>query len=587
MNWWKNFRRCQRWGLVSLLGAVTSAGCGNARLVFLVDRSQDDSDSAAPPDDDNTNTTTIVEDPNTALGPPAVEAGLTTADAAVVMPPTDAAGGLSLDGEPTYSDYVRLTHVQWENSVVANLRLDGPTGHLDSLPPDGLARYSNNEELLVVGDALLEAYQAAAADVARRVATDPDALGRVSASREPETFIAEVGQRFYRRPLTSDERATYLELYGRGVAAAAAGEDDFAAGAQLLLEVWMQAPSFLYRVEHSEGLLSGYEVAARLALLLTDTTPSDALLNAAAAGELDTTEGVEQAATELLATPEATPVFRRFHDETFLMGRLPTLQFAESLGLSPDLGTSLLDAAHLFFDRQFEERLGLRELLLSDVGFVNAELAALYDVAPPNTDNFEAVTFGASRRGMFAQLPFLMPSSINETPNAFQRGVMFTKHVLCQAIEVPEVTPPLPSPPDPGLTNREQSMALVSDASCAACHQFIDPFGYAFENFDGLGRERALDNGQPVDTTGVYPFATKPRFTDSTELMAILAESQLTHECYARHLAEFSLGRTLSTADAPLITQLGSASQGQDDSLAKLVTALVTGETFRSSGASR
>ena len=47
-------------------------------------------------------------------------------------------------------------------------------------------------------------------------------------------------------------------------------------------------------------------------------------------------------------------------------------------------------------------------------------------------------------------------------------------------------------------------IGLISQA-CQACHKFIDSFGFAFENFDGLGRERTEDNGFPVDTTGVYP----------------------------------------------------------------------------------
>src|SRR5690606_13113738 len=141
-------------------------------------------------------------------------------------------------------------HQQWENSVVANLHLDAPTGFLTELVPDVVLRYSNNEEMLKVGAVLLADYQVAAANIAKRVTADADALGKVSTAREPEAFIAEVGRRFYRRPLTSAERATYLELYETGAGLASADQDQFAAGAQMLLEVWIQAPSFLYRVEH-------------------------------------------------------------------------------------------------------------------------------------------------------------------------------------------------------------------------------------------------------------------------------------------------------------------------------------------------
>lgn len=490
---------------------------------------------------------------------------------------------LPLNGAPLYSDYVRLTHQQWENSVVANLRLDAPTGFLAKLTPDPVRRYSNNEETLKVVGVLAADYQAAAASIAERVATDADALRKVSEAREPATFIAEVGRRFYRRPLTSEERAKYVALYETGATLASTGQDAFAAGAQLLLEVWMQAPSFLYRVEHSEGALDGYEVATRLAYFLTDTTPSDALLAAAEAGQLDTADGVKQAASELLASDHAPLVFRRFHEETYGLGRLAQREFEDSFGLPSNVGNRLLRAAHSFFDRQLRENAGLRELFLSKTAFADPELAALYDVPPASADDLAPFTLADSRRGVFAQLPFLMLDSFGETPNAFKRGAMFSRHVLCVGFgDLPDQT--IARPPKTGLTNREYSSQVVASEACTVCHKFIDPFGFAFENFDGLGRERAEDNGLPVDTTGEYPFAPHQHFADSTDLMAILAESPLAHDCYAKNLTEFALGRSLTKADADVVERLGALSLEQDASLTTLVTTLVASATFRSSG---
>ena len=34
------------------------------------------------------------------------------------------------------------------------------------------------------------------------------------------------------------------------------------------------------------------------------------------------------------------------------------------------------------------------------------------------------------------------------------------------------------------------------------CHDaYINPLGFAFENFDGMGRVRSTDNDKPVDTS--------------------------------------------------------------------------------------
>jgi hypothetical protein len=219
------------------------------------------------------------------------------------------------------------------------------------------------------------------------------------------------------------------------------------------------------------------------------------------------------------------------------------------------------------------------------MGYVNADLASLYGVAPPTTDGFEAVALGASRRGLFAQLPFLMLDSLDETPNAFSRGGMLTSNVLCQQVPPHPVELAIPPVPE-GQTNRQYSSQLVAATECHACHRYIDPFGFAFENFDGLGRARSEDNGLPVDTSGAYPFLASARFTDSTELMAILAESHLAHGCYAKQLTEFALGRSLDARDAALVAELQTQSLEQDASVSALVLRLVSSETFRSAGVS-
>lgn len=600
MKRWKNTSRARLWWMLALIGG--GVGCTDARLRFTLASTNEQ--PVEPNAATSTGSTTLAPAPTALPGteptvpfdaastePPEAPA---SADAAGVpldgaLPPAGSETWPALDGTASTSNYVRLTHLQWENSVIDNLRLDAPTGYLETLTPDAAnQRYTNNQEVLRVGDALLADYQAAAESIAERVATDATLLGEVSSAREPAAFIAEVGRRFYRRPLTAAEQATFLTLFDTGASLAEAGADSFAAGAQMLLQVWIQAPNFVYRVEHSDDLLSGYEVATRLALLLTDSTPSDALLDAAAAGELDTADGVESAAVALLATPRAESVWRRFHDETYGLGRLMTLEFDASLGLGTSLNADLVEVAHRFFDRQFRDQLGLRALLLSNVGYVSAGLAPLYDVDPPAVGEFDDVVFSTNRLGFFAQLPALMIDSVGETPNAFRRGGVFTRYVLCQPnVEPPPTTPLLPLPPESTITNREYSRRLVAEDDCQQCHQYMDPFGLAFENFDGLGRERSTDHGLPVDTSGTYPYADNVTFADSADLMRILAESPLAHRCYSQELTEFGLGRALGSTDEALVAELHARSLNDDESLTGLVIALVRSDTFRSAGGSQ
>lgn len=583
-------RRC-RWVFGALFIGAFGGSCGRAKLDFSslspgrVERSPTADGGASAGSLTSAGSTTSPTWPSADSGNTVAETqvGGSIEDASVLV--GEGERELTLDGAPLYSDYVRLTHLQWENSVVDNLRLDAPTGQFEILTPDPTWRYSNNEAVLSVVGTLVEDYQTAAESIAQRIVTDAAALDRLSVSRDPATFIAEVGRRFYRRPLTSAEQAAYGVLFETGATLADGGEDQFAAGVRLLLQAWMQAPSFLYRVEHSEGLLDGYEVATRLSYLLTDSTPSESLLDAAAAGALGSVEGVAAAASELLQSPRAAFVFRRFHGETYGLSRVKNLQVDAGLGLEPDLNDRLLEASNRFFDRLLAEGLGLRELLSSEVVYADPTLATLYGVPAPASGGFEPIEVGGARRGFFAQLPLLMVDSEGTAPNPFVRGSTLATYVLCQPYVAHPQDVPFTDPLDgDSLTNRQYTTQLVSEPACMACHQYFDPLGYAFENFDGLGRERATDNGFAVDTTGVYPFAEGPQFADSKELMAILAQSRLAHGCYAKQLAEFGLARGLSPQDASLVEGLQNESLQQNASLTDLVVALVTSETFRSAG---
>jgi hypothetical protein len=500
----------------------------------------------------------------------------------MAMPPAGEPLPLALDGTPERHRYVRLTHEQWENSVQDNLRWVGATGLLDGLFPDVVfSRYSNNEDHLAVRPALVVDYAEAAETLARQVATDPTLLVAVYPGNDTLGFISEVGRRFYRRPLTSDELAKLEAIFATGAGLPSAS-DEFTGGASLVLEVLLQAPHFLYRIEAGETgqRLSGYELATKLAYVLTNSTPSDALLDQAASGALDADEGVRAAAEGLLSTARAKATLRRFHGETFGFDAFSRILKEAGLGYADGTNADLLEASYLFFDRIFEDSLGLRDVFLSDVGFVSDEMAALYGSDGPEGDGFLEVRLGTERPGFFAQLPFLILQSTNLTPHSIGRGRVINHDVLCA--EVPAESETMSPPGSVGATNRETVTLATAGEGCVGCHQYLNPLGFAFENFDGLGRLRDEDNGFPVDTTGRYPFVEGSlSFDGAPQLMQLLAESQQAHTCYASHLAEFGLAHELSADEKPLLDAMSAASLEDAAPLQDLLLELVTSPTFQ------
>jgi hypothetical protein len=74
---------------------------------------------------------------------------------------------------------------------------------------------------------------------------------------------------------------------------------------------------------------------------------------------------------------------------------------------------------------------------------------------------------------------------------------------MCQIIPDPpagvDVTP---VPLDLSKPTRERFEAHTSDKTCASCHQFMDPIGFAFENYDGAGAFRTVEAGRLIDNSG-------------------------------------------------------------------------------------
>jgi len=190
---------------------------------------------------------------------------------------------------------------------------------------------------------------------------------------------------------------------------------------------------------------------------------------------------------------------------------------------------------------------------------------------------------GAERPGFFSQLPFLVLNGKNQNPDSIHRGASMNFEVLCAEVPPPTVVGVTLVDAEPDWTNRERVEATTGPGTCGGgCHGlYINPLGYAFERFDGLGRARDTDNGKDVDSTGTYPFVEgEASFDGVTSLMEIIAEGEQAHSCYAKHLAGFALQRDLTEADRPLVNALTDASRTSQSSIKQLLLTLAKDEGF-------
>lgn len=458
----------------------------------------------------------------------------------------------------------RLTAAEFAAGVRAAFGLSAAEWSGGSLPADAAGRngFTNNVDRLIVDDAYAANLLATAEGVAAAVVV-PARLAQVlpcaaaGGAACAATYLDTVGRRLYRRPLTADERQRYLDLHARITAA-----DDFATWVRWATVAMVQSPAFLYRSELGERAagaatyrLTGYERATALAFALTGAPPTDALLDAAARGDLDTTDGLAAAARALAidpATGAARPAMRAqflgFTDQWLGLSSLDNL--VKNGEAFPDFTAQIRGAMARettdFVSRVvFDQRGGVAELLTSTESVVDPALATYY--------GWPATAGGPSQRpdgwgvGLLAQGSLLAINAGNAHTSPTQRGHLVRERLLCGDIPPP---PPVVGdiPPPTGTeTTRQRYEAHAASDACSGCHQLMDPIGFAFEHLDAGGKYRVTENGFPIDATGrlagmTSPAGTPITFDGPTELASALAAQPETAACVAAFVASHAYG---------------------------------------------
>jgi hypothetical protein len=152
--------------------------------------------------------------------------------------------------------------------------------------------------------------------------------------------------------------------------------------------------------------------------------------------------------------------------------------------------------------------------------------------------------------------------------------------------------PPPPPPPDvPDLKPKSHDGRLLSareqldlhraNAICASCHARMDPIGFALENYDGIGKWRTQDAGQPIDASGKLPNGTK--FTGPAELKKILLGAHRDEfiTTVTEKLLTYALGRGLEHYDAPAVRAIMREAAKDNHRLPALIASVINSKPFQ------
>ncbi|HZT83317.1 MAG TPA: DUF1592 domain-containing protein, partial [Gemmataceae bacterium] len=444
---------------------------------------------------------------------------------------------------------------------------------------------------------LVEKYLAAADKIVARAFESRDCRKRLGLLFRPgerpsperlRKVVENFARRAYRRPVTEAEVTRLL----RFVDLAEKQGDGWEKGLQLTFQAVLVSPNFLFRVEQEpdrdapNGVrrLNDFELASRLSYFLWSTMPDEELFALAGKGELRQGDNLERQVRRMLKDPKAHAFVENFAGQWLQLRNLKTA--APDPGTYPAFDDSLRAAmqkeTELFFEAVLKEDRSILDFLDADFTFVNERLARHYGIAGVKGNEFRRVQLPDRRRGgVLTQASVLTVTSNPTRTSPVKRGKFIMENILG--------TPPPPPAPDAGElkeggelkgTLRQRMEQHRANPNCAVCHQKMDPLGFGFENFDGIGSWRTKEGKFDIDPSGVLPGGEK--FNGPAELKAVLKKMDgQFRRCLTEKMLTYALGRGLEYYDKCVVDDISAQVAKDNNKLSRLVIEVVRSDPFQ------
>jgi len=481
----------------------------------------------------------------------------------------------------------RLTNFEYDNTLRDLLGVQPKWGAL--FPPDDVAVGFDD---IASAEHVATIYTNVARQAAEDVGANTDLTNVVPCDLSngtdacAQSFITSFGARAFRRPLTDAESARYQALE-KTIAAA----EGFEGGVRAVVMAMLQSPNFLYRTElgartGANYTLGPYEIASELSYLLTSSMPDDALLTDAASGALSRPDVIASHAKRLLQTDRAKASLEHFVDQWLLLNRLDIAVKDPNTypAYTPDLRDAMHDESVAYFVNTMRtDSATFQSLLTGTTTYASSALAQYYGLGQPagpaDPNGLSPYALPSGRAGFLTQAAILTTQAKPDRPSPVLRGELVRVQLLCQALPPPPagVNTQLP-PVDPNVPNRERFTAHSQNQPCQSCHQLMDPIGFGFEGFDGIGRPVPGN----VDTSGniVGTDSTNGPFNGVPNLASILAASPDAQNCFALQWYRYGYGVDDTADDSCGAAKVEADFRANKLTLLGLILSLVQADHF-------
>ncbi|MFT5121895.1 MAG: hypothetical protein ACI9TH_001159 [Kiritimatiellia bacterium] len=424
--------------------------------------------------------------------------------------------------------------------------------------------------------------------------------------REDDTYLREIFARFlpraFRRPTTDKELDGVVAWVEK---TKADRELTFVDSVREGVKNVMCSPALLYlgseRMEAIADASDGpqpvddWQLASRLSYLLWSSTPDHELIHLAAQKQLRDPSVLRTQVKRMIADPKSQEFVRSFAGQwlsvrDFKNGNPPNRNAYKHY--DDALRDSSWQEPLAFFSEVLRENLPVTSFLDSDFLVVNDRLAKHYGLPEIEGDHFRRVSTSADDRrggvlGMAGILTFLADGT-RTLP--VRRATWVLDRLWNQPVPPP---PPnagdLPAIKEKKLSVRERLDQHRLSENCASCHQRVDPFGLALENYDATGMWRERQNGEgmhgdqnspALDVSGELPGGQV--FTSVQEFKAaLLMEKDRFITGFTEKLLCYALGRPIGYTDHLTVDEITAHAAQHEYRLQELIQATVASSFFQ------
>ncbi|MCE9609358.1 MAG: DUF1592 domain-containing protein [Chthoniobacter sp.] len=400
--------------------------------------------------------------------------------------------------------------------------------------------------------------------------------------------VLDFANRAYRRPLTDAETTELRGLYRQLRAEELPHEEAI----RLTLARVLVAPAFLYRLEKAapgseSGPVSDSELATRLSYFLWSSAPDAELRTIADAGKLHEPDVLAAQTRRMLRDPRVRRLATEFACQWIHIRDFDHLDEKSERHFPTFIALrgAMYEESLRFFTDLFQHDGAVTDILDADYTFLNEPLAKHYGIPGVTGSEWRRVDgvkkFG--RGGILGHATTLAKNSGASRTSPILRGNWIAEALLGDRLpKPPKDVPRLPEEENADtLTVRQLTEKHSSDPRCSGCHVRIDPFGFALEGFDSIGRKRDKDlANRSIDVKATLINGTPLDGLDGLRTYLLTTRRREFIDQFCRKLLGYALGRSVQLSDRPLLAEMRRVLETHNHRVTAAIETVVASRPF-------